>query len=222
MARGLQRMSKGIRGTVVGKIELLAGNFNGPRVCWLAGLAGAGKTTITQTIGDRTSADGKLDTSFPCSRDFEDRSNPRSIFPTPAVQFARRYTEFRSFFAPSIRSYPEITRGFLCDRAHSLVAQPLGESNISTVIIIDALREYKNNELASATLSVLGQPTLEVRGVKPLVTGRPEPRTQEISASLCWQVPRMCLFALRSFKGSIHLLVCPPLPIMPDPVAQSA
>ena len=54
--------------------------------------------------------------------------------------------------------------------------QLLMESAISTVIVIDALDECKDDEPASAILSVLGQFVSKVPNVKFFVTGRPEPR----------------------------------------------
>ena len=59
-----------------------------------------------------------------------------------------------------------------------LIAQPLVESAVSTVIVIDALDECKDEEPASAILSVLGQFVAEIPAVKFLITGRPEPRIQ--------------------------------------------
>ena len=55
-----------------------------------------------------------------------------------------------------------------------LIVQPLRESGISTVIVIDALDECRDDEPASAVLSVLGQFVSEVPKVKFFLTGRPE------------------------------------------------
>ena len=60
-----------------------------------------------------------------------------------------------------------------------LIVRPLKQSDISTVIIIDALDECKDEEPASAILSVLGQFFSEIPNVKFFVTGRPEPRIRE-------------------------------------------
>ena len=60
-----------------------------------------------------------------------------------------------------------------------LIVQPLVESSISTMIVIDALDECKDEEPASAILSVLGQFVSKIPKVKIFVTGRPEPRIRE-------------------------------------------
>ena len=147
-------------------------------VYWLNGLAGTGKSTIAQTIAERTFADGRLGASFFCSRDFEDRNNLRLIFPTIAVQLARKYPEFRSIFIPLVQSDPGIAHESLYNQMDKLIVRPLAESAISTVIVIDALDECKDEETTSAILSVLGRLMSKVQKVKFFLTGRPEPRIQ--------------------------------------------
>jgi len=142
-------------------------------------LAGTGKSTIAQTIAERLFADDQLGASFFCSRDFEDRSNLHFIFPTLAVQLARKYAKFRSIFVPLARSDPGIAYESLYNQVEKLIVRPLIESGISTVIVIDALDECKDEEPASAILSVLGQFVSEIPKVKIFVTGRPEPRIRE-------------------------------------------
>ena len=170
---------KGTRGTVLDEIELWVRDFDKPPVYWLNGLAGTGKTTIAQTIAERTFADGLLGASFFCSRDFEDRSDLQFIFPTIGVQLARTYAEFRSIFIPLVESDPEIARESLHGQMNKLIVQPLVKTAISTVIVIDALDECKDEEPASAILSVLGKFVAEIPNVKFFVTGRPEPRIRK-------------------------------------------
>ena len=170
---------KGTRGTVLDTIEVWAEDFGKLPVYWLNGVAGTGKTTIAQTVAARIFADGQLGASFFCSRDFEDRRNLQLIFPSIAVQLARRYSQFRSTFVQLVRSDPEIIHESLYSQMRKLIVQPLRESNISTVIVINALDECKDKESTSAILSVLGQFVSEIPDVKFFITGRPEPRIQE-------------------------------------------
>ncbi|KAF9786511.1 hypothetical protein BJ322DRAFT_1218661 [Thelephora terrestris] len=145
-------------------------------VYWLNGLAGTGKTTIAQTIAERTFADGRLGASFFCSRDFEDRRNLKSIFPTIGVQLACTHVEFRSIFVPLVQSDPDVAHETLYSQMNKLIVQPLVKSAISTMIMIDALDECKDDEPASAILSVLGQFVDKIPKVKFFVTGCLEPR----------------------------------------------
>ena len=154
-------------------------DFDRPPVYWLNGLAGTGKSAIAQTIAERMSEEGRLGASFFCSRDFEDRSNIHIIFPTLAVQLAWKYPEFRSIFVTLAQSDRKIAYESLYDQMKKLIVQPLIESGISTVIVIDALDECKDEEPASAILSVLGQFVSQIPKVKIFITGRPEPRIRE-------------------------------------------
>ena len=144
---------KGTRGAVLNEIELWISNFKKPPVYWLNGLAGTGKSTIAQTIAERVFVDGQLGASFFCSRDFEDRSNLHFIFPTLAVQLARKYPRFRSILVPLVQSDPGVAHESLYHQMEKLIVQPIQESGISTVIVIDALDECKDEEPASAVLS---------------------------------------------------------------------
>ena len=121
-------------------------------------------------------SDGRLGASFFCSRDFEDRSNLHFIFPTLATQLARRYPKFRSIFIRLVQSDPGIAHESLFNQMDKLIVRPLKKSTISTVIVIDALDECKDEEPASAILSVLARFVSDLPRVKFFLTGRPEPR----------------------------------------------
>ena len=170
---------KGTRGSVLNEIDLWACDFDKLPVYWLNGLAGTGKSTIAQTIAERLFADGRLGASFFCSRDFEDRSDLHLIFPTLAVQLSRKYPEFRSIFISLVQPDPQIAHESLYNQMSKLIVGPLKKCAISTVIVIDALDECKDEEPASAILSVLGRLASEVPNVKFFLTGRPEPRIWE-------------------------------------------
>ena len=170
---------KGTRSAVLDEIELWTCDPRNPPVYWLNGLAGTGKSTIARTVAERMFAAGRLGASFFCSRDFEGRSNLKLIFPTLAVQLARNYPEFRSIFVPLVQSDPGIAHELPYDQMNKLVVGPLARCDISTVIVIDALDECKDDQPASAILSVLGELVQKIPKAKFLVTGRPEPRIQE-------------------------------------------
>ena len=193
---------KGTREAVLNEIEYWATDFNKPPVYWLNGLAGTGKSTIAQTIAERAATDGRLGASFFCSRDFSDRRDLRLIFPTLAIQLARRYTEFRSIFVPLVQSDSEIVHESLYNQMKKLIVLPLKESAVSTVIVIDALDECKDEEPASAILSVLGRFVSKIPKVKFFVTGRPEQRIRD-----GFQVPLLAkatdVFVLHNVEPSL-------------------
>jgi len=82
-----------------------------------------------------------------------------------------------------------------------LIVGPLVESGISTVIVIDALDECKDEEPASAILSVLGRFVPELPRVKFFVTGRPESRIRQ-GFQLPLLVEATNVFVLHNVKPS--------------------
>ena len=167
---------KGTRREVLFQLEQWSRDEREKRVFWLNGLAGTGKSTIAQTFAEMCFADGKLGASFFCSRDFDDRSNLRSIFPTLAFQLAHRYPRFREELLPVLTESPDVGRETLCSQMEKLIVGPFQATNIRTLIIIDALDECRDKEPSSALLSVLSRYVDKIPLVKFFITGRPEPR----------------------------------------------
>ena len=167
---------KGTRENVLSEIESWTKDPNKSPVFWLNGLAGTGKSTIAQTVSERAFADGMLGASFFCSRDFEDRSDLQFIFPSLAFQLAHKYREFRAVLVPLLQSDPDVVYESLYSQMEKLIVEPLRSTDVSTVIVIDALDECTDEEPQSAILSVMGRLVEEVPKVKFFITGRPEPR----------------------------------------------
>ena len=166
----------GTRTDILLQLENWLEDEQGQRLFWLNGLAGTGKSTIAQTFAEVTFAEGKLGASFFCSRDFEDRRNIQAIFPTLAFQLAYRYPLFREQLLQVLRANPGIENESLCSQVEKIIVGPFKSTRISTLIIIDALDECKDDEPASAILSVLSRSIDEMSSVKFFITGRPEPR----------------------------------------------
>jgi hypothetical protein len=161
---------------ILDDIESWTKDFDKSPVFWLNGLAGTGKSTIAQTVAERVFAEGLLGASFFCSRDFEDRSDLHFIFPTLAFQLAHNYPTFRSVLVPLLQSNPDVVHESLHNQMERLIVGPLRSAYISTVIVIDALDECKDEEPSSTILSVLGRFVEKIPRVKFFITGRPEPR----------------------------------------------
>jgi len=158
------------------QLERWLGDEQDHRVFWLNGLAGTGKSTIAQTFAEISFAAGKLGASFFCSRNFEARSKLQVIFPTLAFQLAYRYFLFRQQLVQVLKANPNIGQETLCSQMESIIVDPLRTTRIRTLIIIDALDECKDEEPASAILSVLSRYVDEIPNVKFFITGRPEHR----------------------------------------------
>ena len=167
---------RGTRRGVLWEIEQWLAGEQGQRVFWLNGLAGTGKSTIAQTFAETSFADEKLGASFFCSRDYEDRNNLQAIFPTLAFQLAYRYPLFRKKLLQVLKGSPDVGQESLCSQMEKLIVGPLKATRIPTLIIVDALDECKDEEPASAILSVLSRYVNEIPNAKFFITGRPEAR----------------------------------------------
>jgi len=167
---------RGTRADVLLQLEHWLKDEQDHRLFWLNGLAGTGKSTIAQTFAEISFADRKLGASFFCSRDFENRSNLQAIFPTIAFQLAYRYPLFREQLVRVLKATPGVGRESLCSQMERVIVEPLKATHIRTLIIIDALDECKDEEPASAVLSVLSRYVDRIPQVKFFITGRPEPR----------------------------------------------
>ena len=75
-----------------------------------------------------------------------------------------------------LKACPDVAKESLCLQMEKLIVGPLKAAKIPTLIIIDALDECKDEEPASAILSILSRYVNEIPNVKFFITGRPEPR----------------------------------------------
>ena len=124
-------------------------------VYWLRGPAGCGKSTIAQTIAERSAKKGRLGASFFCSRDIPDRRNLKLIFPTLARDLANRFPRFKTALANIIHSDSDLQNHGLTFQLEKFLAQPLKETGLSCTIVVDALDECEDKEPVSAFLSAL-------------------------------------------------------------------
>ena len=166
----------GTRESVLDGIMGWARNPQERHVFWLNGLAGTGKSTIAQTFSGIVAESGTLGASFFCSRDYLDRKELRNIFPTLAYQLACQFSAFRNQIIRVIRRDPTVAQNSLISQLKDLIVDPLSSTNISCIIVVDALDECDDNQPASALLSILGRHVKDLPQVKFFITGRPEPR----------------------------------------------
>ena len=169
---------RGTRTDILLQLEYWLEDKESQPIFWLNGLAGTGKSTIAQTFAEITYAEGKLGASFFCSRGSENRSNIQAIFPTLAFQLAYQYPSFRQHLLQVLRADPGLRHKSLCSQLEKAIVDPFKATNIPTLIIIDALDECKDDQPASAILSVLSRYVDKLPNVKFFITGRPEPPIQ--------------------------------------------
>ena len=167
---------RGTRESVLDGIMRWAKDPQDKQVFWLNGLAGTGKSTIAQTFSEVAAENGILGASFFCSREYLDRRELKNIFPTLAYQLSCQYPAFRRHIIRTIKKDPAVASNSLISQLEDLIVGPLSSSNISCVIVVDALDECIDDQPASAVLSVLGRHVGQFSPLKFFITGRPEPR----------------------------------------------
>jgi len=192
----------GTREAILHDIMHWAKNPQSQTVYWLNGLAGTGKSTITQSFSEMASKGGILGASFFCSRDYLNRRELKNIFPTLTHQLACRYHHFRTHIINIIKQDPTVVHTSLISQLENLLVNPLLREGVSCVIIIDALDECIDNQPASAILSVLGQFVRHLPLVKFFITGRPEPRIRT-GFRLPLLEPLTQIFLLHEVESSI-------------------
>lgn len=170
-----QRYLESTQVQVLATIETWLQDDNHCRVYWLSGTASTGKTVISQKVAARLLTDGLLGASFFCSRYLHHRKDLQLIFPTLAFQLAYRYPEFRSCLVQVLTTNPDAGHESLSNQLRKLLIEPLRETGLSTVIIIDGLDNCKDTQPVSAILSLLSVELGRIPRVKFFISSRPEP-----------------------------------------------
>ncbi|KAG8917894.1 hypothetical protein FRC01_002150 [Tulasnella sp. 417] len=149
-----------------------------PRILWLCGLAGIGKSTIAHTIAEGADADRRLGASFFFSRDEADRRNPQLVYPTIASQLARLDHELKKLVAAAVEKDQDVGTLVMKKQFEKLISEPLATwrgTKGTIVIVMDALDECSPEAGAEEILIRWGSelPKIQVP-LKVLITSRPE------------------------------------------------
>ncbi|KAF5378788.1 hypothetical protein D9615_006918 [Tricholomella constricta] len=160
----------------------------GGRVLWLHGPAGAGKSTIAQTVSEECAWTRQLVGSFFFSRTTAGHDIAKSFFPTIALQLAARSPRLRHFIASAIKRDPLIFDKSLATQGRCLLVRPFYDLLISAhyehdlpfLIILDGLDECNDRNSQCAILDCIAE-ALHIHQL-PLcfvVVSCPEPHIKE-------------------------------------------
>lgn len=149
-----------------------------PRVLWLCGLAGIGKSTIAHTVAEEADADRRLGASFFFSRDEADRRNPQLVYPTIASQLARLDLELKRLVVAAVEQDHEVGNLVMKKQFEKLIAEPLTAwrgAKGTIIIVMDALDECSPESGAEEILIRWAAELPKIRvPLKVLITSRPE------------------------------------------------
>jgi hypothetical protein len=153
-----------------------------PRVLWLNGLAGTGKTTIARSVATAAEKRKMLAASFFFSRDHQERRRLASIVPTIAYQLALWRDELRRPICSAVSANIDIADQLMAKQVDTLLIRsfekhPLESIPSCALIVLDALDECdkENGTEGGDLLPLLIQSLSKIPfPVKIFLTSRPE------------------------------------------------
>jgi len=192
-----EECTSGTRVKILEDISNWANNCSpqSPRVFWLTGQAGSGKTTIAYTITKRFGNANTLGGNFLCSRQFEETREGTRIIPTIAYQLTRKCKPYAGALH-NAQNFDAVHQD-VPTQLRDLLIGPWQHSTRNPqlppyLIVIDALDEIKDgggSEFLQELLTVIDE--YDLRGFKFLVTSRPDPEVVTLcksftSEAVCW------------------------------------
>jgi nucleoside-triphosphatase THEP1 len=172
----------GTRVKILADLEAWASDDLSSKVYWLVGMAGTGKSTISQTLCEILDGKNMLGASFFCSRGSENARNARLIVPTIAHSLASTSPCIKSEIVKAIENDPKLAEPTyinLVDQFNKLIHDPVQVSvgnavKTYKIIVIDAVDECTDVRLVSSLIRLI----LESASVIPLkvfIASRDEP-----------------------------------------------
>ncbi|KAJ7231413.1 hypothetical protein B0H12DRAFT_1146650 [Mycena haematopus] len=134
--------------------------LHGPRILWVYGEAGSGKSATSQTVAEYCAQSGQLGATFFFSHGKGDLSNGRLLFPTIAYKLAAAIPGLRAPLSRAIQSNASILSHSLEVQIQKLIVEPFNmirHPPIPTLIIIDALDACEGAEMQHRILTLIAQ-----------------------------------------------------------------
>ncbi|KAJ7027139.1 hypothetical protein C8F04DRAFT_1267278 [Mycena alexandri] len=133
---------------------------HGPRVLWVNGDAGSGKSAISQTVAEYCAQSGQLGATFFFSHGKGDLSDGRLLFPTIAYKLASSLPALRAPLSHAIHSNPSILSDCLEVQVQKLIVEPFSNichPSVPTLIVIDNLDACEGAEMQHLILTLVAQ-----------------------------------------------------------------
>ncbi|KAL7933645.1 hypothetical protein V8C35DRAFT_303492 [Trichoderma chlorosporum] len=171
----------GTRLEILDTIYNWAADPSSPSIFWLQGMAGTGKSTISQTVAKKLDGD-RLGASFFFKRGEGDRGTARRFFATLASQLIRKQSSLTHVLHDIIQEEPEIGDKMLETQFRELWARPFKELHhestpepMTIVVVVDALDECDPPKDARLLIKLLSENDIASPiKIKVFLTSRPE------------------------------------------------
>ncbi|KAF7964467.1 hypothetical protein HWV62_7308 [Athelia sp. TMB] len=142
----------------------------------LKGVAGSGKTAISNAVAQALNADGLLSSCFFFDRANASRNTPRLLFSTIARDIAGLYPAIAADIAASLEKEPALASAHLSRQFEAFIAGPLRRHQIDRpiVLVIDALDEAVPDEADADLLTILRDEVAQLpTNIRIFITTRP-------------------------------------------------
>ncbi|EMD30754.1 hypothetical protein CERSUDRAFT_120326, partial [Gelatoporia subvermispora B] len=167
---------QGTREALLGDLKAWSGDPAAPRIFWLDGMAGTGKSAIARSLCLILRRAGIFGGSFFCSRG-TNRDDIKRIIPTLAVSLAYQFPAYKRTLLEVLRKHPDAGHDKVETQVERLLRGPLreafGDVLPTLVLVIDALDECADQKATSTVLTHLLQVSPHM-AIKFFVTSRPE------------------------------------------------
>ncbi|VDC03575.1 unnamed protein product [Peniophora sp. CBMAI 1063] len=177
-AQSAEGCMRGTRVAILKGLKAWAHDQAAPRIYWLNGMAGTGKSAIARSFGQCLKREQRLGGSFFCSRGGSvEEGDAQRIIPTLAASMASRHPGFSKALLAKLHDEPFSSHWNLSLQLEWLLAHPLstfGKDSRMLVLVIDALDECSDEDATGYLLSRLVRLSA-MMPVKFFVTSRPEP-----------------------------------------------
>ncbi|KAJ7432549.1 hypothetical protein B0H11DRAFT_793492 [Mycena galericulata] len=154
------------------------------RVMWLYGPAGAGKSSIAQTMAEKWAAEDALVATFFFARWRMGGSSGKSLFPTIAYQLALQIPQLRRGIGEAVEADPAICNKTIEEQARALLVNPLEQLDVAAqkpyLVIIDGLDECDGKPMQKRIVTMIFRMLVENHlPIRFLICSRPEPNIRE-------------------------------------------
>ena len=151
---------KGTRIEILKRLMEWAKNPHSQPIFWLSGIAGTGKSTISQSFCELLDKQNLLGASFFCSRESEDLRQVGRIVPTLAYFLAQHSKDYYNQITLALEGDSTLASQGIRRQMESLLMHPLQKINITKknwqfILIIDALDECDDRDATQNIISIL-------------------------------------------------------------------
>ncbi|KAI9456829.1 hypothetical protein BJY52DRAFT_1212779 [Lactarius psammicola] len=201
---------EGTRTVVLGDIFAWLEDTFSPRLFWLSGIAGSGKSAVSQSASIRAAllADHMVVSIFFSRFGYAGLYDPLSVFQTLAFQFSLLDIGYKERISEIIEEHPDIFEMDLRFQYEKLIVGPLDairRPHSCILIILDGLDECEPRGAAAILKVLLAEDADHPKELKILAASRPEAHLRRIFDAQC-DIRKLSLEDVETENDILHYL----------------